>query len=47
MSLTPSNALVDAISADTDVQAAVPGGVWWGIADQSAVTPLMPPADGS
>lgn len=40
MSLTPSQGLVDALNADAGVQAAVPGEVWWGIADQSARTPF-------
>lgn len=40
MSLTPSQPLVDALNADTAVQATVPGGLWWGIADQSASTPF-------
>ena len=40
MSLTPSQPLVDALNGDAGVQAAVPGGVWWGIADQSAITPF-------
>lgn len=41
MSLTPSNALVDALNADATVQSAVPGGVWWGLADQSAPPPFV------
>ena len=40
MSLTPSHGVVDALNADALVQAAVPGTVWWGIADQSAVPPF-------
>lgn len=40
MSLTPSPALVDALNADAGVQAAVPGGVWWGMADQEAAKPF-------
>ena len=40
MSLTPSNALVDALNADSGVVASVPGGVWWGIADQNAPQPF-------
>jgi hypothetical protein len=41
VSLTPSNALVDALNADATVQSAVPGGVWWGLADQSAPPPFV------
>lgn len=41
MSLTPSSALVDTLNADAVVQSAVPGGVWWGIADQSAAPPFV------
>jgi len=40
VSLTPSHGVVDALNADALVQAAVPGTVWWGIADQSAVPPF-------
>lgn len=40
MSLTPSQGLVDAINADVTVQTALPGSVWWGIADQSAAHPF-------
>ena len=40
MSLTPSHGLVDALNADSAVQGAVPGAVWWGIADQSAAHPF-------
>ncbi len=40
MSLTPSLALVDALNADAGVPPAVPGGVWWGVADQSAAPPF-------
>jgi hypothetical protein len=40
MSLTPSPVVVDALNADALVVSAVPGGVWWGIADQSALHPF-------
>jgi hypothetical protein len=40
VSLTPSNGLVDALKADATVQTAVPGSLWWGIADQSAAHPF-------
>jgi hypothetical protein len=40
VSLTPSQAVVDALNADPGVQAAVAGGVWWGMADQSAAHPF-------
>lgn len=40
MSLTPSQALVDALNADGTVQAEVAGGVWWGLADQAAAPPF-------
>jgi len=40
VSLTPSQGLVDALNEDTTVQSAVPGGVWWGIADQEAEHPF-------
>lgn len=39
MSLTPSPALVDALNAHALVLQYVPGGVWWGMADQSAAFP--------
>lgn len=39
MSLTPTPALIDALNAVSDVQTHVPGRVWWGMADQSAVFP--------
>lgn len=41
MSLSPSPALVDALNAHALVQQFVPGGVWWGMADQSAVAPYV------
>jgi len=49
VSLTPSQALVDALNADPAVQAAVAGSVWWGMADQSAPPPftVMALADGA
>ena len=40
MSLTPSSGLVEALKADLAVQGAVPGSVWWGMADQSAAKPF-------
>lgn len=41
MSLTPTPALVEALNAVTLVQQYVPGGVWWGMADQSATMPYV------
>jgi len=38
--MTPSQGLIDAINADSGVQAVVPGSVWWGIADQDAAHPF-------